>query len=149
MKDLLEKIEARQRLVDETVERLREQITELSGQLDAAERTLERLEITRATVLELAAEGGTPIPEPLPPGYREILALFEEAGSGLRVKDICQELDTGLQPRHTESMRAKLKRLVRGGILTEPEPEPAPGLFTLPQPASPTEHHGWPAKVQP
>ncbi|MFI0710491.1 hypothetical protein ACH4SK_07495 [Streptomyces inhibens] len=124
MKDLLEKIEARQRLVEETVE---------------------RLEITRATVLELAAEGGTLIPEPLPPGYREILALFEEAGSGLRVKDICQELDTGLQPRHTESMRAKLKRLVRRGILTEPDP----GLFTLPQPAPPTEHHGWPAKVQP
>lgn len=127
MRDLLDKIEARQRLVRETVERLREQITELSGQLDAAECTLGRLEITHATVLELAAEDSAPVPEPLPSGYREILALFEEAGSGLRVKGVCQALDTGLEPRHTESMRAKLKRLVRRGILTERKP----GLFTL------------------
>ncbi|GGX41525.1 hypothetical protein [Streptomyces noursei] len=127
MRELLDKIEARQRLVGETVERLREQITELSGRLDAAERTLERLEITQATVLELAAEDSTRVPEPLPSGYSEALALFEEAASGLRVKDVCQALDTGLEPRHTESTRAKLKRLVRRGILTEPEP----GLFTL------------------
>jgi hypothetical protein len=48
---------------------------------------------------------------------------------GLRAKDICRMLNTGLQPRHTESMRAKLKRLVGHGILIEPEP----GLFALPR----------------
>ncbi|MEU7707653.1 hypothetical protein AB0B43_20590 [Streptomyces nodosus] len=37
---------------------------------------------------------------------------------------------TGLEPRHVENLRAKLKRLVSRGILTEPEP----GLFTPPRP---------------
>lgn len=41
---------------------------------------------------------------------------------------------TGTEPRHTEGMRAKLKRLVNRGILTEPEP----GLFTLTQPTPAT-----------
>ncbi|MCX5097534.1 hypothetical protein OOK36_54765 [Streptomyces sp. NBC_00365] len=90
MRELLDRIEARQRLVRETVERLREQITELTEQLASAERTLERLETTRETVLELATEEGAPPPEPLPPGYREILALFEQNGDGLRAKDEAQ-----------------------------------------------------------
>ncbi|WP_328843434.1 hypothetical protein [Streptomyces sp. NBC_00258] len=127
MRQLLDKIEARQRLVRETAERLRKQIAELTGQLAAAECTLERLETTRETVLELATEDGTPPPEPLPSGYREILALFERNGDGLRARDVCRTLGTGTEPRHTEGMRAKLKRLVNRSILTEPEP----GLFTL------------------
>jgi len=130
VRQLLDKIETRQRLVRETAERLREQIADLTGQLAAAEHTLERLETTRETVLELATEDGAPPPEPLPPGYREILALFEQAGDGLRAKDVCHTLGPGTEPRHTEGMRAKLKRLVNRGILTEPEP----GLFTLTQP---------------
>lgn len=97
----------------------------------AAERTLDRLEITRATVLELAVEDGLPPPEPLPPGYHEILAIIGQAREGLRAKDICQALGTGTKPRHTENTRAKLKRLVSRGLLNEPEP----GLFTLPRPA--------------
>ncbi|MFJ9713975.1 hypothetical protein [Streptomyces sp. NPDC101234] len=92
---LLDKIEARQRLVRETVERLREQITELTGQLAVAEHTLERLETDRETVLELATEDGTPPPGPLPPGYHEILALFEQNGDGLRARELCRTLGTG------------------------------------------------------
>ncbi|MDH6222947.1 hypothetical protein [Streptomyces pseudovenezuelae] len=130
MRQLLDKIETRQRLVRETIERLREQITELTEQLAAAEHTLERLETTRETVLELATEDGAPAPEPLPSGYREILALFEQAGGGLRAKNVCHALGLGTEPRHTEGMRAKLKRLVSRSILTESEP----GLFTLTQP---------------
>ncbi|WP_238432053.1 hypothetical protein [Streptomyces cavernae] len=99
MRQLLDKIEARQRLVRETVERLREQITELTEQLAAAEKTLERLEITRETILELVAEDGTPPPEPLPPGYREILALFEQNTDRLRAKDVCHTLGTGTPSR--------------------------------------------------
>jgi len=135
VRELLDKIEARQLLVRETVERLREQIAELTGQLAAAELTLKRLETTRETVLELATEDGTPPPEPLAPGYREILALFEQNRDGLRAKDVCRTPGTGTEPRHTEGMRAKLKRLVNRGILTEAEP----GLFTLtpPPPATP------------
>lgn len=133
MKHLLDKIEARQQLVREIAGQLREQIALLTEQLAAAERTLERLDITRATMLDLAAEDGIEPPEPLPPGYREVLAAFEQAGHGLRAKEICEILGIGTEPRHTESVRAKLKRLVDRGILTEPEP----GLFTLPRPTSP------------
>ncbi|MFC8239363.1 hypothetical protein [Streptomyces chartreusis] len=43
VRQLLEKIEARQQAERETVERLREQITRLTKQPDAAERTPERL----------------------------------------------------------------------------------------------------------
>ncbi|MFD7827387.1 hypothetical protein [Kitasatospora sp. NPDC059803] len=133
---MLEKISTRQRLVRETIAQLREQIARLGEQLAAAERTLERLEITHATVLELAAEDEHPPPEaePLPSGYREILALFEHTDSGLRPKDVCQALGLGTEPKHIEGTRAKLKRLVTRSILTEPEP----GLFVLPPP-SPTD----------
>ncbi|MGA5135287.1 hypothetical protein ACPCTO_36495 [Streptomyces olivoreticuli] len=82
---------------------------------------------------ELTAEDGTEPPEPLPPGYREILAAFEQADHGLHAKDVCQVLSLGTEPQHTANTRAKLKRLVNRGILTEPEP----GLFTLPRPTAP------------
>ncbi|MGW7487011.1 hypothetical protein [Streptomyces sp. NPDC054786] len=126
MRELLDKIETRQQLVRETAERLRDQIARLTEQLTAAENTLRRLEITRQAICEPAAEDGAPPPEPLPSGYREILAAIEGAEEGLRAKDVCQVLGLGTEPRHTESTRAKLKRLVGRGILAEPEP----GLFT-------------------
>ncbi|UJB40120.1 tektin family protein [Streptomyces sp. A1-5] len=127
MKELLEKIETRQQLVRETTEQLRDQIARLTEQLAAAEETLKRLETTQETILELAAEDGISPPEPLPAGYREILALFEQTGEGLRAKEVCQALGLGTEARHTENTRAKLKRLVARGILTEP----GPGIFTL------------------
>jgi hypothetical protein len=49
------------------------------------------------------------------------------APNGLHVKDVCRALGTGDQPRHTENMRTKLKRLVGRDILTEPQP----GLFAI------------------
>ncbi|MFJ9950158.1 hypothetical protein [Kitasatospora sp. NPDC091207] len=80
MRDLLDKVEARQQLVQDTVDRPREQITLPSEQLAAAERALQRLQVTRETVLEPAAEDGTSLPDLLPPGYREVLAAFEQDG---------------------------------------------------------------------
>jgi hypothetical protein len=113
-------------------------VTTYRAGLAAAERTLERLDITRETMPELPAEDGIEPPEPLPPGYREVLAALEQAGHGPRAKEVCEMLGVGTEPRHTESIRAQLKRLVDRDILTEPEPEPeaGTGLFTLPQPAS-------------
>jgi hypothetical protein len=134
MKLLLDKIEARQQLIRETTGHLREQIALLTEQLAAAERTLHRLDITRETMLELAAEDGIEPPEPLPPGYREVLGAFEQAGHGLRAREICEILGIGTEPRHTESIRAKLKRLVDRDLLAEPEP----GLFAPAQPAPAT-----------
>ncbi|MGW2870882.1 hypothetical protein [Kitasatospora sp. NPDC001225] len=103
MRELLDKIESRQRLVRETVEQLRERIARLTEQLAAAEDTLKRLEITRETVLELAAETGTEPPESLPPGYRAILEVIEASEEGLQAKDVCQAI--GLAPRVTAYRR--------------------------------------------
>jgi hypothetical protein len=135
MRELLEKIEARRVQVGQSIARLREEITELEGRLAAAEQAAHRLEITRETVLELAGDGDTGPVEPLPPGYREVVAVVEQAGqAGAHAKQVCQALGVGTEPRHVESTRAKLKRLVDRDILTEPDP----GLFVLPHPTSPT-----------
>jgi hypothetical protein len=86
--------------------------------------------------LEPAAEDDDPPPEanPLPPGYREILTLFEQTGAGLHAKDVCErpgaDTEPKPKPKPIEGMRAKLKRLVRHEILTDPEP----GLFILQSP---------------
>lgn len=52
--------------------------------------------------------------------------------SGLLAKDICRALGIGTAAKDIEGLRAKLKRLVARGVLTEPEP----GLFTHTQPAT-------------
>lgn len=134
VRELLEQIEARRARTGRTVEELREEIARLTEQLATTERALERLEITRQTVLELAAENDTAPAGSLPPGYREVLAVFTRGGIGLHAKDVCRALGGGTEPRHVESMRARLKRLVERGVLAEPDP----GLFVLPQPALPT-----------
>lgn len=51
---------------------------------------MERPETARETVLEPAAEDGAPLPEPLPPGHREIPAPFDPNGDGLRARDVCR-----------------------------------------------------------
>jgi hypothetical protein len=53
----------------------------------------------------------------------------------MRAKDLCHALGIGTEPKDTEGVRAKLKRLVKRRILTEPQP----GLFAFATPAQPTE----------
>ena len=53
--------------------------------------------------------------------------MFTPDRGGLRAKDVCQALGIGTEPKDTEGIRAKLKRLVNRQILTETQP----GLFTL------------------
>lgn len=55
------------------------------------------------------------------PDYPRILAVFNEATGPLRAKDVCEALDHKLLPKNGEGTRAKLKRLVKLGILTEVE----------------------------
>jgi hypothetical protein len=132
MREFLERLAEREAAAQAEAVRLREQITELSQRLSAAEDVLSRLHITRETILEMTgdlAETASGLPA-LSPVYRQILAIVEQAPDGLRVKDICRMLNTEADHKHTESLRAKLKRMVARGILNEPEP----GLFTLPRP---------------
>ncbi|MEU7908292.1 hypothetical protein [Actinoplanes sp. NPDC049118] len=48
----------------------------------------------------------------------------------MRAKDVCHALGIDTEPKDTEGVRAKLKRLVKRRQLTELEP----GLFALPTP---------------
>lgn len=137
---ILEVITAREATVGLAADQLREQITTLSQQLTALETELAELATTRTTLLRLTGhtdhDGQAASTAPGNPGYQQILAVFGTAGQPLRAKDICHVLGVGTTANHTESLRAKLKRLVARGVLTEDQP----GLFTLaPTPAEPAD----------
>jgi hypothetical protein len=135
---ILEVITARENAAGKAADQLREQIGTLSEQLSALEVELTDLATTRVTLLRLAGHPDQPSGETTPgnPGYQQILAVFGTAGHPLRAKDICRALGIGVTANHTESLRAKLKRLVTRGVLTEDQP----GLFTLaPNPAGPAD----------
>jgi hypothetical protein len=68
--------------------------------------------------------------------YQQIITAFTTGTSAtMRAKDVCHALRIGTDPKDTEGVRAKLKRLVKRRILTEPQP----GLFTLAAPTEPSE----------
>jgi polyhydroxyalkanoate synthesis regulator phasin len=130
---ILELITGRETAAAAQAEQLREQIATLAAQLAAVETDLADLATTRATLLQLTGATGDPPPTDAAlasTAYQQILAVFATTDSGLRAKDICHALGVGTTANHTERLRAKLKRLVARGVLTEPEP----GLFTLAQP---------------
>ncbi|WP_409062432.1 hypothetical protein [Streptomyces sp. SYP-A7185] len=67
MQEFLEQIEIREAAGRDLADRLRTQIAELTAQLAAAEQMLERLKITRETILEIAPDlpgGLAPLPRP-------------------------------------------------------------------------------------
>jgi hypothetical protein len=131
--ELLRHLDEREHDARAEVERLRDRIAELSVRMQDAQQVVERLQLARATLAEIAGPDGPGQPgtagagEPLPPAYQEILAVFARADGGLRAKDLCRALNLGEQPRHIEGMRSKLKRLVGRDVLIESEP----GLFTM------------------
>ncbi|WP_411074577.1 hypothetical protein [Streptomyces sp. cmx-4-7] len=99
---------------------LRTQIEELQGRLREAETHLEHLAITRKTVTALA-DRLPAVPPDLPehPDYPRIRGVFNDATGPLRARDVCEALDHELLPKNIEGTRAKLKRLVKLGIITE------------------------------
>ncbi|MFD0208536.1 hypothetical protein ACFVH9_05205 [Streptomyces hirsutus] len=99
---------------------LRAQIDDLQTRLREAETHLEHLAITHKTVTGLADRlpaGPPDLPEH--PDYPRILAAFNHATGPLRAKGVCEALGHELLPKNVEGTRAKLKRLVKLGILTE------------------------------
>lgn len=134
---ILQVITARQTVAGTAADQLREQIDMLSQQLSVLETELADLATTRATLQRLGYDGGhQPETVPAGPTYQQILAVFGTAEQPLRAKDICRALGQSTTANHTESLRAKLKRLVARGVLTEDQP----GLFTgTPTPAAPTD----------
>jgi hypothetical protein len=126
---LLDRLADREREITDEAQRLRAQIDQLTARLTESEQELEHLRITRRTAAALAADLAEPAPPrpdlPEHPLYPQILAAFADTGRPLRARDLCDALDLGFEPKSIEGMRAKLKRLVGRGLLTEPEP----GLF--------------------
>jgi hypothetical protein len=83
---------------------------------------LDHLAITRKTLTALTDRLPTqPTSPDLPehPDYPRILSVFNQATGSLRARDVCEALDHELLPKNIEGTRAKLKRLVKLGILTE------------------------------
>ncbi|TJZ97948.1 hypothetical protein [Actinacidiphila oryziradicis] len=126
----LEKITEREQAVAAEADRTRTEMEQLTGRLGELEGELADLATARKVVLALEqVEDGTTLSPNMPdnPAYQHILAALGDAGTPRRARDLCRALDLGIEPKHIEGMRAKLKRLVGHGLVTETEP----GLFTL------------------
>lgn len=128
---ILDRLAAHEQAVRARAEHLREHLEQLTGQVRELEAELADLATTRKVLLSLeTAETGHPSPPDMPenPVYQHILTILADADRPVRAKDLCQALDLGLEPKHIEGMRSKLKRLVGLKLINETEP----GLFALP-----------------
>jgi hypothetical protein len=112
---------------------MREQVAQLTAQLDEPGRAAEEVRITRTTLLGLPDPGPPAPPAPrLPdhPADQQIMAVVTVAEHPLRARQVCEPMDLVVAPNNMHNVRLKLKRLADRGILTETEP----GLFTQPRP---------------
>lgn len=127
---ILDLIAAREAAASAAREDLHEQMTKLTGELAAIDDELSDLATTRQMLIKLThGEVTSPEPAIISEPYQQILTVFTPDSPGLRAKDVCLALGIGTEPKDTEGIRAKLKRLVNRQILTETQP----GLFTLTQ----------------
>lgn len=144
---MLEQLERREAAALERVEELRAEALAAADRLDAAAGDLSRLVIARRTVLEVLADepnqevvtvaglAAKSVPAPAQVRgkardaamYDRITAVLAKASGPMRARDVCEELGLGAEPKFTEAMRPKLRRLVADGVLAQVEP----GLFAL------------------
>jgi hypothetical protein len=130
---VLVRLEEREREIATQVEEAREQIAQLTAQLDELGRAAEEIRITRKTLLELPDPAPPPPPAPkLPehPAYQQIMAVLAAADAPLRARQVCEAMDMEIAPNNINNTRLKLKRLTERGILVETEQ----GLFAQPRP---------------
>ncbi|WP_406141731.1 hypothetical protein [Streptomyces sp. NBC_01089] len=126
----LEKITEREQAMAAEADRTRTEMEQLASCLGDLQGQLADLTTARKVVLALElGRGGTTRSPSLPdnPACQHILAALGDAGTPRRVRDLCRALDLGIEPKHIEGMRFKLKRLVGHGLVTET----VPGLFAL------------------
>ncbi|MDH6221567.1 hypothetical protein [Streptomyces pseudovenezuelae] len=127
------RLEEREREITAQAEATKEQIRQLTAQLNELDRAAEEVWITRKTLLELPdpQPPATPAPKlPDHPAYRQIMAVFTTADHPLRARQVCEAMDLTVAPNNINNIRLKLKRLTDRGILVETEQ----GLFTQPRP---------------
>ena len=134
---LLDRIDAREQALTCEAERAQAAIDEAAARLRELQQEISDLQVTRKTLLSLAARGDEPAEPAAPapvlpehPAYQQIMDAFADQRRPLRARDLCTALDLPIAARNIEGIRSKLKKLVSRGILAEPEP----GLFTQPRP---------------
>ena len=125
---VLDLIAAREAAACAARDDLRERQAKLAAELAAIESELADLTTTRHTLTKILEEEVTASePAIVSEPYQQILAVFTPDRGALRAKDVCLALGIGTEPKDTEGIRAKLKRLANRQILTETQP----GQFTL------------------
>ena len=125
---VLDLIAAREAAAAAALDQLRQQQARLAVEVAATESELADLATTRQTLTKILEDEVTaPEPAVISEPYQQILAVFTPDRGALRAKDVCLALGIGTEPKDTEGIRAKLKRLVNRHLLTESQP----GLFTL------------------
>ncbi|MFV2104985.1 hypothetical protein, partial [Micromonospora sp. LOL_024] len=88
-------------------DRLREQITTLTGELTRLDGELADLATTRTTLRTLAAaEFTADDPTIASAPYQQILAVLGAEPAGMRAKGICLALGVEPSPKHVEGTRA-------------------------------------------
>jgi hypothetical protein len=136
MQPILDLITERQTATSAAADILREQIGKLTDELRLAEAELADLATTHTTLTRLTGQNEAATSDDttvVSTVYQQIIAVFDTTAGALRAKDVCQALGIATEPKDTEGVRAKLKRLVKRQVLTENDP----GLFTLATPAEP------------
>lgn len=137
---MLEVLERREAAAMVRVEELRAEAFAVADRLDAARVELSNVVVARLTVAKVLAEvpdtATGPDCGPVVGGsvrdaavYERIVGVFRRDGGPLKARDVCEELGLPDGKNSTESMRAKLKRLVADGVLVDVEP--GSGLFAL------------------
>ena len=125
---VLDLIAAREAAASAARDELREQMARLAAEVAAIDSELADLATTRQTLNKILEDEVTaPEPAVISEPYQQILTVFTADRGALRAKDVCQALGISTEPKDTEGIRAKLKRLVNRRILAESQP----GLFTL------------------
>ncbi|WP_194891439.1 hypothetical protein [Catenulispora pinisilvae] len=126
----LEKIADRQQALSAQADQVRAQIQQLADRLRDLDAELSDLHVARKVILELGPDEPAPPGLPDHPDYQHILTVLTGTKTPQRAKDLCHALDMELTPNRIEGVRAKVKRLVKNGLVVENEP----GLFTLAHP---------------
>lgn len=129
---VLARLEEREGEIATQAETTREQIAQLTAQLDELGRAAGEIRIIRKTLLELPdpRPPAPPVPKlPDHPAYQQIMAVFAAADAPLRARQVCQAMDLEIAPNNINNTRLKLKRLAERGILVET----GQGLFTQPR----------------
>jgi hypothetical protein len=145
---LLDRIAERRALLAEQAQRLAKELAEVEaelGRIGTAEQVVTQLlaepddgpagadaqgHSRRSPAMAVPHRGEGAGVADLPAEYQRLVEIVAEegpAGQGVACKRVTAKLGLTAEPRHTEGVRVKLKRLVARGWLSEP----APGRFAV------------------